>query len=132
MRLNWRHVLIAVFGLLLVWHSLNAAPLDSASLEFGRYLPNSRVLEIPGHSPSYSIGLNLGISPGGPFYWTNRVHASTVGDHFRWVGWQYEMGARFERFDLFYGHHSQHAMDGVHPLLQPTANLIGLRIRLYP
>lgn len=121
-------LLLAIFAFCI---SAYSAPVKDASIEFGAFLANSRLLELP-ERPTNFIGLNLLLMPIGPLYWQNKVHALSVGDHVRWVGWHYELGLALGSVDVYYDHHSQHALDRAHQLYNPISNAVALRWRIYP
>ena len=137
MRLTWRDfsTRVAITGCLILaalcFSLAHAAPLTSASIELGQFLSNSRLLELP-ERPSNFIGLNLLLIPVAPLYWNNRVHALSVGEHVRWVGWHFELGLGFDRLDLYFDHNSQHALDRAHQLYNPVSNAVAVRWRIYP
>lgn len=114
------------------WLAAHAAPIESASIAYEKFLDGARILEVPGEKPTDALALSLLIAPVGPVYWSNRVHALGVGPRVRWVGWQYEAGLRFAPVDVYFSHHSEHALDREHPLLQPVSNSVAIRWRIYP
>lgn len=137
MRLNWRHKLAILACMILAsiaffLASAKAAALSSVDLTYSRLLEGSRILETPGELPTDALALGVLVLPLGPIYWANRVHALSVGPRVRWVGWEYEAGIRFPALDFFFHHHSEHALDRAHPILQPVSNSIAFRWRIYP
>ena len=125
----WLCILVALVAF---WASAHAGSVTSADITYRHYLPGSDFLEVPVTPARESLELNLVISPISPLYWQNRVHLLADASKVSWVGWQFEAGLRIAMIDVFAGHHSQHALDGRHPLFWPNENNIGLRWRIYP
>lgn len=140
-RLGWREFVVGV--LLASWVGCStfsdAVKLKQVSLDLQSFTSTPRLLELPGRQATQSLGLNLNVGLPGPFYWNNRVHSLISGAHFEWVGWQFEVGAStFAVWDLPFGmdiflsHHSQHALDHIHPFVNfPVEDTIGVRFYLF-
>lgn len=135
MRLNWRQAIwkpviwVCLTLAALAFSLAHAAPIQEAAIELGTFLPTSRLLELP-EKPSNFLGLTMLIVPIAPLYWQNRVHALSVGQHVRWVGWHYELGARLGPVDLYFDHSSAHALDRTHPVFNPVTNAVAVRWRI--
>lgn len=120
--------LITILGL-----GIASGSVKDVSIEYRRLLNKPRLLEIPGASHVDYLGLNLNLGIAGPVYWNNLVHIYSSSDRVRWVGWLFELGLKISKVDLFYKHHSQHTLDGVHPFMDfPLQDAVGLRWRVYP
>lgn len=88
------------------------------SIEFKHFDASGQFAELPGEKVKDGLALNFSLGVLGPLYWDNQVHALTTDAQYRLVGWQFEVGvAVFPCLDVFYFHHSQHVLDGHHPLL---------------
>lgn len=116
-----------------------AIELKEVSVDLKYFTSLPRTLELPGYAVTRAVDLTLNVNLAGPFYWNNRVHSLISGAHFEWVGWQFEFGAStFAVWDLPFGmdifmsHHSQHALDHIHPFVNfPVEDTIGVRFYLF-
>jgi hypothetical protein len=122
-------------ALLAFWASAHAGVIHDASLEYSLFTHDPVLLELPNNIGKDAIALNMNLALLGPLYWDNQVHMINAypGPSPKWVGWLFETGLRFQVLDVFYRHHSQHAMDGVGPLGRfPVQDALGVRVKIYP
>ena len=68
-------------------------------------------------------------------YWENTVYSYGDNAQYRHVGWQWELGAKYKAFKVFYHHHSEHAMDANntdigHPDKWPIEDSFGIKMDL--
>lgn len=110
----------------------HATEVKDLSIEFKASDDNKghRLLELPNSSPPIqTLSLNLSLTIWGPFYFDNLVHMIVANSKVQWVGWRYEIGVKPCRaVEFFYQHHSQHALDHVHPFVDfPVQDWFGVR-----
>lgn len=128
---HWRQLLIALIGFGCI--ALAKAEVTDLSIDWQQYFGTIRMLEVPSTNEAQALGLNLDLEIYGPIYWKNRVHSISTPNQFKWVGWQFELGARLASAELFYAHHSQHTFEGTHPFMGfPVQNSLGFRWRILP
>jgi hypothetical protein len=69
------------------------------------------------------------------FHWSNRVHGESTNSQFRSMGWQFRWGLQLGRkVELFYDHHSQHALEQAPPpgsRSYPLENRYGAEVTFY-
>jgi hypothetical protein len=76
-------------------------------------------------------------------FWRNQIHGEGTEAKFMTVGWHFEMGVKFDQFELFHEHHSRHTLDQAQPMFYdektdslksyhfPVEDSIGIRIIFY-
>jgi len=126
-------ILSLIVGLITITASFASDHIKNVSIEYRRLLNQPRLLELPTANKVDYLGLNLNLKLFGPIYWDNLAHLYSSSDRVKWVGWLFELGIKVSKFDLFYKHHSQHTLDGVHPFMDfPVNDGVGFRWRVYP
>ena len=60
---------------------------------------------------NWDIDLACGYYPSICFIWDNTIHSLAGQNRFRYVSWEFRTGLDFGRIELFYYHHSEHALD---------------------
>lgn len=63
-------------------------------------------------------------------YSTSKVYSTIGARQFAHVGLYSELGARYEQYELFINHRSDHALDSNYGKKYPNINSIGIRIDL--
>jgi hypothetical protein len=113
-----------------------ATGVRSLSIEYKHFVGKTIFPEMPNYVAKEGLALSFNTDLVGPLYWNNRIHSMTDSGQYRLVGWQFELGVRatdylpkaWDGLELFYGHHSQHILDGHHPLVKfPVDNAVGFR-----
>jgi hypothetical protein len=131
MNLNLLSLAILTFALP-VTHAVEVRKVD---INYRRFHPSARLLEIPGFKAKEAVNLGLDVDLGGPFYWNNEVRSLTDGGGYKYVAWNLMLGVRlFPSLDLEYEHLSGHLLD--HPESAypggrfPVQDSLGIRWRL--
>ena len=79
----------------------------------------------------YDVNLGLDLEFPATFYYNNKVVSTTDDNQFRFVGLNFEVGARpFNGIDLYIQHFSGHALDESYNRDFPQRNKIGVRFNL--
>lgn len=79
-------------------------------------------------SARYDLNLGLDLEFSKSFYYDNKVISTTDSNQFRFVGYQFEVGAKpFDGVDLYFQHFSGHALDEQYDRDFPQHNKIGIR-----
>jgi hypothetical protein len=81
-----------------------------------------------------AVTFNLTLAAIGPasLYWDNRVHEDSTNKQVRFIGWEWEAGASWDRqVDIFWHHHSQHLLDQSSDMRYPLENHYGVRFTFY-
>jgi len=114
--------------ILLISFQAFSSGLSELSIDYQKFIPGGRFLELPNQPVNESFALNFNIDLAGPFYWENKIHALTLPNKFAWIGWDFEIGTRLfsDGLRIFYHHHSQHTLDTLDPSF-PVQDAIGLK-----
>lgn len=76
----------------------------------------------------YDLNLGLDLELPATFYYNNKVLSTTDSNQFRFIGYEFEVGARpFDGIDVYFGHFSGHALDQQYDRDFPQRNMIGIR-----
>lgn len=140
-----RHVwwILGVVGLFLALHSYCYSALlepDAVFVQMQKYLPGSsdpllsqQISPFYGDQmqPNYELQLGIDLSLPKSLYWTNLVSAMTDQRQFRQISWQFAVGAKIDRWQLFFGHKSQHALDSFWATPIPQYFSLGVRYNLF-
>ena len=79
----------------------------------------------------YDLNLGLDLTLPATMYYNSKVVSTTDSDQFRFVGLNFEVGARpFTGIDVYFGHFSGHALDDSFNRDFPQTNKIGIRFNL--
>lgn len=62
---------------------------------------------------TWNLDLTCGYYPKICWYFDNTIHSKAGQNHFRHVGWEWQMGLDFGKYQLYYYHYSQHMMEQV-------------------
>jgi hypothetical protein len=107
--------------------ALNPPSASHLSLGLSR-LPHQRDLLFPDQKYwQHELNLRWNVE-WGRWFMDNDITGRTANGRFRYVGWEYETGFRIlPGLDVFWHHHSQHAIDWDRPKF-PVTDSYGIRI----
>lgn len=124
-----RGLLIALIFLLPI-HAL-AVELRDLSIEIRKYPGKTYFAQLPDETVREEVAVIFDIQLAGCLYWWNRIHGSSTDSQFRWIGWNHALSCRLEKLELFYEHHSEHALDRTRPEHFPVNDSVGLLWKVY-
>lgn len=107
---------------------------DEVSIVTKHFYPYSRHPAFYRSQMNDALELNLNTNILHYFYWDNYVHAETDYSQFRHIGYNFRFGVRvFDWLELYWHHHSQHAMDDTYPapMRFPAEDAYAFKIKVW-
>lgn len=113
-------------------HCFDVMKLNEVSVEYHLIQPGSRIASIPQYRAVSEVGLTVDLSLAQYLYLRSFVHSlSDDSPQVRHVGLAFEGGLRVWRIETGWYHHSEHVLEGQHPLFRfPVRDGLFLRIKL--
>lgn len=107
-------LLLTLFTASAITRNAAAVELERVELNYRRFVETNYVLEVPGFEVKEAIDLDLDVDLMGPIYWRNTIRSLTDDGAYRFVSWNFMLGAQIlESLSVEFEHKSGHLLD--HP-----------------
>lgn len=105
--------------------------LEELSLDYAKYKSDTRDAMLYPIVPTDRLDLRVNTTILQYGFFDSLVHSETAQTQFREVGWQYRVGVRVGRLELYGEHYSQHFLDMQGPTGYPVQNLLGVKFNIF-
>lgn len=104
--------LTLILALLLSAQAARGLDVREVGINYRRFVMTNYMLETPGFDPKESVNLTLDVDLLGPLYWNNTVRTITDDGAYRFVSWNFFLGARIlPNLNVEFEHRSGHLLD---------------------